>query len=607
VTESNRSDEQPPHGSRVRSTPYQGLVPYSEEDAEYFFGRTAWRGIITDHVLAYRIAVLYGSSGVGKSSVLRAGVVYDLRKAAARNLELTGRAEILPAFVSTWSGDPVASVEAALVAGAAQLSPELAHSPPLGSLAEVITGWANRVGGRVLLIVDQFDEYFMYHERKPGGLAFVDQLSAVAEDHDIPLNVLISIREDALSKLDRFSDASLGLWQNLLAIDQLDYECAREAIEKPIEQWNANYPTDNRTVTLEDGLVEAVLAEADARAIRIGDAGRGFVDDASEPSRAGGSVEAPYLQLVMTTLWEEERHRGSRTIRVATLRRLGGSEQIVRRHFDNVMRSLPRRQRGRASKLLEYLVTPTGTKIALPPSALAKWTKQKERTVTPILETLAGGNQRILRTVSVPGDTTGATSYEIFHDRLAAGILDWRRRSLRRRRRRRGAVLALAVLGAGASLIVYQRAQIVTLQASQRATTISGIVLNSRTPRGEYLDYTDQSKAGYSRAELGVVGASAFARVQLVGYRGRTVTFRRQIVNAVTGKVVGTESSTFIPKADRVTRRFWEWAPLPRDSGRYVMTIKVLDDQFQLSTTACTGVFDGLTGELGVTPAPRTC
>ena len=447
ATDEPQQDERAP-----RRTPYQGLLPYTEEDHKYFFGRAAWRGIITDHLLAYRVTVLYGPSGVGKSSVLRAGVVHELRQVASRNLELTGRAEILPAIVSSWSGDPIASVEAGLVAAAAQLSPSLALNPPTGTLTEVVAGWADRVGGPVLLVFDQFDEYFMYNERNPGGLAFMDQLADVVADRDVAVNVLISIREDALAKLNRFGDENLDLLQNLLPIDHLNYESAREAIEKPLERWNASEEAEGMAMTLEEGepgqpgLVDAVLAEADARAIRIGAVGLGLVDaDESEP--AVGSVEAPYLQLVMTTLWEEERRRGSSVMRVATLRRLGGSEQIVRRHFDNVMRALPRRQRVRASKFLEYLVTPAGTKIALPPSALAKWSKQKEKKITPILATLAGGQQRILRTVSVPGDASGDTSYEIFHDRLGAGILDWRRRNVRRRRRRRGLFLvALPVL-----------------------------------------------------------------------------------------------------------------------------------------------------------------
>ena len=184
----------------------------------------------------------------------------------------------------------------------------------------------------------------MYNEHKPEGLAFVDELAEVANDREIPFNVLISIREDALAKLDRFEESSVDLWQNLLRIDHLDRDAAREAISMPIERWNEFDAAEGERITLEPGLDDAVLAESDARAIRIGAHGHGQVD-AGESEPSAGSVEAPYLQLVMTHLWDEERSRGSSVLRIATLNRMGGAEQIFRQHFDSVMRALPRRQR----------------------------------------------------------------------------------------------------------------------------------------------------------------------------------------------------------------------------------------------------------------------
>jgi WD40 repeat protein len=444
---------------RPRKSPYQGLVPYSEDDSDYFFGRTVWRDVITDHLLAYRLTLLYGPSGVGKSSLLRAGVVHELRKVAAANLHLTGRPEILPAIVSQWSGDPIAAIQESLDLAGKRLWPTPPFAAPRGSLIEISSGWAERVDGRVLLVLDQFDEYFMYHETRPDGLALVDELTEVIADRAIPINLLISIREDALAKLDRFEGADVGLWENMLRIDHLDAEDAREAIEKPVERWNEVEAADGERITLEQNLVDAVIAEANARTVSIGSVGRGSLD--LDESEAGGTrVEAPYLQLVMTRLWEEERRRGSTVLRVDTLNRMGGAQQIVRTHFDAVMRELPRRQRSRAAKVLQYLVTPAGTKIALPPSALAKWSNQKERRVVPILTTLSGGEQRILRTVSSPGDTSGATSYEIFHDRLADGILDWRRRYVRRRRLLRATAVLLGVLlaaGLAAARVIYNQ------------------------------------------------------------------------------------------------------------------------------------------------------
>jgi len=60
-------------------TPYVGLVPYREEDFGLFFGRDDERRIVTANLRASRLTILYGPSGVGKTSLLQAGVVHDLR------------------------------------------------------------------------------------------------------------------------------------------------------------------------------------------------------------------------------------------------------------------------------------------------------------------------------------------------------------------------------------------------------------------------------------------------------------------------------------------------------------------------------------------------
>ena len=67
-------------------SPYKGLVPFEDSglDALMFFGRERESAIIGENLLAARLTVLYGPSGVGKTSVLRAGVAHRLRDARAR-------------------------------------------------------------------------------------------------------------------------------------------------------------------------------------------------------------------------------------------------------------------------------------------------------------------------------------------------------------------------------------------------------------------------------------------------------------------------------------------------------------------------------------------
>ena len=68
-------------------SPYKGLAPFedSELDATFFFGRDREQEIITANLTAARLTLLYGSSGVGKSSILRAGVVRRLRALPVRS------------------------------------------------------------------------------------------------------------------------------------------------------------------------------------------------------------------------------------------------------------------------------------------------------------------------------------------------------------------------------------------------------------------------------------------------------------------------------------------------------------------------------------------
>ena len=62
--------------------PYRGLSSYGESDLDalLFFGRARDVEIVVANLVASRLTVLYGPSGVGKSSLLRAGVARSLRE-----------------------------------------------------------------------------------------------------------------------------------------------------------------------------------------------------------------------------------------------------------------------------------------------------------------------------------------------------------------------------------------------------------------------------------------------------------------------------------------------------------------------------------------------
>ncbi len=400
-------------------TPFKGLAAFqdTELDSLLFYGREREREVVVANLLASRLTVLYGASGVGKTSLLRAAVVQSVR----------GAHDAAVIVFSSWAGDPRGGLAAAIDA-AVGIESE-------GTLTERLRTASQAVGGDVYVILDQFEEYFLYHEDDP----FAAELASAISEPGLRANFLLGLREDTLAKLDAFKGRIPNLFGNYLRLDHLDRAGARAAILGPVERYNE---LTGQSVRVEPELVEAVLDEVVAGRVVVGQAGRGGVEADEE------RIEAPYLQLVLERLWETERESGSAVLRLATLRELGGAEAIVRAHLERALGRLEASEQDVAATMFGQLVTPSGSKIAHRPGDLAQYAAVSETEVRPVLEAL--GRERIVRAVNGVG---GAERYEIFHDVLADGVLAWRaRRELERdreqahARQRRLAVVAAVAL-----------------------------------------------------------------------------------------------------------------------------------------------------------------
>src|SRR4051812_14026519 len=137
--------------------PYLGLSPYGEGDAGVFFGRRAERDLVVANLLTSRLTVLYGPSGAGKSSLLRAGVVPRLRD--GEGLPAGGSRRVI-AIADAWHDDPVATVLGAIAAAAGEETEPISGDKRLD---DAIARYGEPLGAIVLLILDQFEEYFLYH------------------------------------------------------------------------------------------------------------------------------------------------------------------------------------------------------------------------------------------------------------------------------------------------------------------------------------------------------------------------------------------------------------------------------------------------------------
>jgi WD40 repeat protein len=415
-------------------SPYKGLASFedSELDALLFFGRGREIEMVVANVLASRLTVLYGPSGVGKSSLVGAGVARRLREAS-------GAAVVVH---DAWAEDPAAALAASVAAECGGLG-------ATAGLVDTIAAAAQQTG-ELHLLLDQFEEYMLYHG-VDGPLTTA--LPELLRRPGLRVNVLIAIRDDALAELDEFAGRIPELFGNLLRLDRLDREAGRAAIVGPLERYGE---LRGGEFSAEDALVDAVLDEVAE--------GRLDFATAAAPIRSA-RIEAPYLQLVLERLWEHERAAGSNVLRLATFRQIGGARAVVREHVQGALDRLTVAEQDAAERVVRQLVTPSGRKLSHEASDLAEYAEVDLVQLRRLLERL--GRERIVRGVN--GTPGVPIRYEIFHDVLGPPILAWqhdhqlrreRERARRQRRRLRTIIAAtLAALAVVAALAVYALVQ----------------------------------------------------------------------------------------------------------------------------------------------------
>jgi len=488
--------------ARSPESPYKGLARYEEEDAPYFFGRDADAELVAANLLAARLTLLFGESGVGKSSLLHAGVAPRLR----------GADDLVLVLFSDWRGDAAATLAAALREASGL-------DAATTDLSSTIAACAAHSGRDLVIVLDQFEEYFVYHPDEDAEDTFSAEFPRAVTQAELPVTFLIAIREDALARLERFKGRIPALFETYLRLDRLDRDAAREAIVAPLNRHAALHPDD--AVSAEPVLVEQVLDQVEVGRFAFGNTGAGSLEGTATAGGSGSRpIEAPYLQLVLTRLWDEERRVGWSQLRLVTLERLGGAERIVRTHLDDALNALSDDEQELAASIFRYLVTPSGTKIAHRVDDLAEYAGAQPAAVAAVLGKLAAGGTRVVR-------PAGEDAYEIYHDVLAGAVLDWRARYLHARdlaavdRRRRlrlrlvGAALVLAIVAGAAAGIAIWRVQAGHAADAKRREQAQALEVARAVP------YTRAIYTGHGDASLQSVAFSPDGRrVASAGERG---------------------------------------------------------------------------------------
>jgi hypothetical protein len=299
----------------VARTPYPGLRPFERDEADIFFGRETHIDAMINRLARQRLLVVTGSSGSGKSSLVRAGLLEALE------MGLLAEAGSLWRFAVLRPRDhPMQEFAAALLEAAEgeSASPETIglrraalERGPL-SLVQELRDRPLPEGGNLLILVDQFEELFRYRglAGREEAEAFVALLLASAEQRDMRIYVVLTMRSDFFGECAQFEGLAEAVCDSLYLCPRLTRDQIIAAIEGPARVFGG---------TVERSLV-ARLAN----------------DMGSDPD------QLPLMQHALMRLWDRSmrRERGKPLLRLEDYIAAGGLRGSLSGHADEILSAI---------------------------------------------------------------------------------------------------------------------------------------------------------------------------------------------------------------------------------------------------------------------------
>ncbi|MGW1198490.1 nSTAND1 domain-containing NTPase [Streptomyces sp. NPDC002536] len=281
--------------------PYPGLTAFAPQDADVYFGRTELVKELQLHVEQGPLVAVFGASGCGKSSLLRAGLLPGLGPQRHPVLLVPGARPLAA----------LASAVASVVGGSPEpLHRRLAEDPAALGLA-LGTWLASRPEDeRVVLVVDQFEEVFILCEDEGERAAFLGALAGLAHAGTPRIRTVLAVRADFYASCFSHADLVAALRSGVqMPVGPPSREELREIITGPAAAAG---------VSTEAGLTEAVVAEA-----------------------AGQPGALPLVAHAMREVWQR---RGGRVLRLADYRASGGMQGAVAQTAEHLYTTAPEEQ-----------------------------------------------------------------------------------------------------------------------------------------------------------------------------------------------------------------------------------------------------------------------
>ena len=240
--------------------PYRGLMPFREEDADFFFGRDLYQQQLVSLVERQTLVAVVGASGSGKSSLVSAGLVKKLRQ--------NGDGPVWDFVRMVPHVDPLYSLAQGLVPLIEpDLSPlalerelnavanDLEQASPATPLWGLVNAVLRQQPGteRLLLFVDQWEELYTNCENPKRRERFIQELLEATARKDSPLTVVLTVRGDFYTEILNDRPLLDRIQSGRLDLGPMNTEELRSTIEGPASKVD---------LTFQAGLVDRILKEA---------------------------------------------------------------------------------------------------------------------------------------------------------------------------------------------------------------------------------------------------------------------------------------------------------------------------------------------------------
>lgn len=384
---------------RARTNPFPGLRPFMQEEADLFFGRDRQSDELVRRLASRRFLAVVGTSGSGKSSLVRAGLLPSLEGGFMAEAGAHWRMAILRP-----QDDPIGFLARAIVETGALAHLDLAQSAAEGvvettlrrsglGLVEAIRLARLESHENLLILVDQFEELFRFADlaRQRGAgdeaPAFVKLLLEAARQTEVPVYVVITMRSDFLGDCARFRDLPEAISDSQYLIPRLTRDELQAVITGPIGV---------RGRRIAPSLVQRLLND-------IGD----------------DMDQLPVLQHALMRAWDHGDPDGY-PIELSDLEVIGGMAKALSRHADEAFESLASERDRKIAERLFKCLTERGSdnrelRRPTPLSRIAVIANADPAEVIPVIDAFRAPGRSFLMPphgVALEGDSVIDISHE---------------------------------------------------------------------------------------------------------------------------------------------------------------------------------------------------